>query len=46
MRKILAAGLVMGGMLAGAPGGAFGWEQPIQGHETGGYNPFTPAQNG
>ena len=44
MRKILAAGLVMGGMLAGAPAQAFDWVPPFKGNDTGGIIAFTLAQ--
>jgi hypothetical protein len=44
MRKILAAGLVMGGMLAGAPAQAFDWVPPFKGNDTGGIIAYTLAQ--
>ena len=45
MRKILAAGLLMGGMLAGAPAQAFfDWVPPFKGNDTGGIIAFTLAQ--
>ena len=45
MRKILAVGLVMGGMLAGAPAQAFfDWVPPLKGNDTGGIIAFTLAQ--
>ena len=44
MRKILAAGLMMGGMLAGAPAQAFDWVPPFKGNDTGGIIAFTLAQ--
>lgn len=43
MRKILAASLVMGGMLAGAPAQA-DWVPPFKGNDTGGIIAFTLAQ--
>jgi hypothetical protein len=44
MRKILATGLVMGGMLAGAPAQAFDWVPPFKGNDTGGIIAYTLAQ--
>jgi hypothetical protein len=44
MRKILAASLVMGGMLAGAPAQAFDWVPPFKGNDTGGIIAYTLAQ--
>jgi hypothetical protein len=43
MRKILAAGLIMGGMLAAAPAKA-DWVPPFKGNDTGGIIAFTLAQ--
>ena len=44
MRKILAASLVMGGMLAAMPAQAFDWVPPLKGNDTGGIIAFTLAQ--
>ena len=45
MRKILAAGLVICGMLAGAPAQAFfDWVPPFKGNDTGGIIAFRLAQ--
>jgi hypothetical protein len=43
MRKILAAGLIMGGMLAAAPAKA-DWIPPFKGNDTGGIIAYTLAQ--
>jgi hypothetical protein len=43
MRKILAAGLMMGAMLAAAPAKA-DWVPPFKGNDTGGIIAFTLAQ--
>jgi len=44
MRKMLAAGLMVVGMLAGAPAQAFDWVPPFKGNDTGGIIAFTLAQ--